>query len=59
MVAPFESCVACYRGDTTTALVIQGEAGFAVAFLNAQLGIPAEDAEAMIQMFAEQDLGGC
>jgi hypothetical protein len=25
-VAPYESCVACFRGDTDTAFVLRGEA---------------------------------
>lgn len=56
-VAPFESCVACLRGDTDTALVLRGEAEFVVAVLHAKLGLPIEQATGTVQAFAEQELG--
>lgn len=55
-VAPFDSCVACYRGDTTTALVFRGEAEWAAAGLHV-LGVSESEALATIELFAEQELG--
>jgi hypothetical protein len=56
-VAPFESCVACYRADTDTGLALRGEAEFGAAFLHAKLGLPMEDALGTIQVFAERESG--
>lgn len=56
-VAPYQSCVKCYRGDVTTAVATQGEAEFHVAFLVKALAIPEDEAIGTINVFAEQELG--
>jgi len=38
-LAPFESCVACFRGDTTTGFAISGEPGFIVDTMRASTGV--------------------
>jgi len=40
-----------------TALVLRGEAEFAVAFLHVQLGLPMEQASGTVEVFAKQALG--
>lgn len=56
-VAPYDSCIACYRGDVTTAVAFQGEAEFVVAGIRRATGIPLEQAEATFMAFAENELG--
>ena len=55
-VAPFESCVACFKGDTTSAVFLEGEAEFAMAALE-RAGLSTELASATVLTMAEQDLG--
>ena len=42
-VAPFQSCIACFRGDTTTGVALKGEAEFCIAGLIV-LGVPEDQA---------------
>jgi hypothetical protein len=57
LVARYESCIACFRGDTSTAFAVVGEAEWAIAGLHALAGIPLDQAEATILVFAQQELG--
>lgn len=55
VVAPFESCVSCFRGDVTTAAVVEGDADYYIATLSKLASIPLDEAEATVQnMFEEQ-----
>jgi hypothetical protein len=45
------------RGDTTTGLVLQGEAEWVIAWLNKVLDLPMEQASRTIEVFCEQELG--
>jgi hypothetical protein len=56
-VAPYKSCVACYRGDVSTAILLEGEAEFHVAALRKLAGIPPDQAKATLLVFAEHELG--
>jgi hypothetical protein len=56
-VAPHDSCVACYKGDTTTALVISGEAEYVVAGIHLMAGLSADEAAAVFHHYAEQEMG--
>jgi hypothetical protein len=56
-VAPFHSCLACYRGDTTTGLILRGQAEWVIAFLHLNLGIPMRTAGGIVEQFAEDTLG--
>ena len=39
---PFQSCVVCFRGDTTTAMMFRGEAELVIAGFM-RLGLPEEE----------------
>lgn len=56
-VAPFESCVSCLKGDTTTAFAVKGSAEAAIAALHLKGGLSVEDAEATVLAYAEHELG--
>jgi hypothetical protein len=53
-VAPHESCVACFKGDTTTGLALRGSDEFKAAGL-AAMGIPVEQAISTIEANAPHD----
>ena len=55
--APYQSCVVCYRGDTTTAVVIQGVAEFHIFFLMRKLGLPEDEAAGTVRACAHYELG--
>jgi hypothetical protein len=46
-VAPYHSCVVCFKGDTTTGLAFKGEAGWVLAGME-MIGIPEERAYPML-----------
>jgi hypothetical protein len=48
--APYQSCICCFKGDVTTALAVNGEAEFHIAFLNVNLGVGPEVAADMVQV---------
>jgi hypothetical protein len=56
-VPPHQSCVACFKGDTTTGFAVEGEAEWCIASLMKVAGLDQETATATFQVFAEQDLG--
>jgi hypothetical protein len=56
-VAPYDACVGCYRGDTTTAVAAKGEAEFIVAAIHRAAGIPIEEAQDTFLVIAEQEMG--
>jgi hypothetical protein len=56
-VAPYNSCIACYRGDTTTMLGLKGEAEFMIATLM-RAGVPQDEATQVIDGVAH-DRYGC
>jgi hypothetical protein len=43
VVAPFDSCVVCLKGDVTTAVAFRGDAEWSIAALTA-LGVPDDQA---------------
>lgn len=55
-VAPFESCVVCYRGDTTTTYAVRGEAEFLVASLT-RAGLPEDEATGLVELVAHDHYG--
>ena len=57
-VAPYQSCVKCFKGDTTTAVGLYGNAEFVVVFLTGALGLEREEAEGTMLGMAEH-LHGC
>lgn len=56
IVAPFESCTRCFRGDTTTGFWLDGEAEWVIVAIHRLAGIPLDQVEAMIAL-CEQELG--
>ena len=56
-VAPFQSCIACFTGDTTTAVSIEGDAEFHVAALIVFAGLGPREAQATFLAFTEYDMG--
>ncbi len=52
-VAPHDSCIACFRGDTDTGLVLQGEAEFLAAGLLV-MGLSEQEAMGTVEVFAEE-----
>ena len=53
-VAPYESCIVCFKGDTTTAVAFRGPAEWLIAGLW-RLGVPKEQAEATILQLAHDE----
>lgn len=53
-VAPFESCIVCFKGDTATAMAVEGEAEWILAALVA-LGIDEATAEAVFRGHLERE----
>jgi hypothetical protein len=56
-VAPYDSCVSCFKGDTTTGFGVRGSAEAAVAMLAKFGGMSQDKATATFLVYAEQDLG--
>lgn len=48
-VAPYHSCIVCFRGDTTTGLALIGSLEFHAAALVA-VGVPMEQATATVSL---------
>lgn len=57
-VAPYQSCVRCFKGDVVTAVGLYGDAEFVAVFLTAQLGLGEEKAVDTLFALAEL-LHGC
>ena len=55
-VAPFESCVACLRGDTNTGLALEGEGEWVIAGLM-RMEIPKRDATVLVEDAAVERYG--
>ena len=56
-VAPYESCIACLRGDTTTIVSVQGEAEFVIAVMHHLAGLSLEDAQRTFLVIAAREYG--
>jgi hypothetical protein len=56
-VAPYESCTACFKGDTTTAVQLEGEAEWQIAALMHWAGLAQDEAAATFLVCAEYTLG--
>lgn len=56
-VAPFESCVACFKGDTTTGVAVRGEFEFTSPRFTRVAGIPLDEAAATGKVLAAQEMG--
>lgn len=48
-VAPFESCIACLKGDTATGLLLEGEPEWIIATLQHVVDLPLVEAKAAMQ----------
>jgi hypothetical protein len=55
-VAPFESCLVCFRGDVPTGVAFEGEAEYLTASL-VVLGIPEDQASALVKLQAHDEYG--
>jgi hypothetical protein len=55
--APWQSCVGCFKGDVTTAVVLEGEAEWIIAGMAHACGISAEEATATFESYAIAELG--
>lgn len=53
-VAPFNSCIACFRGDTTTAVGVEGNAEFHIAAMARLAGIPIDQASGTLLVWLEE-----
>ena len=56
-VPPYQSCIACFKGDTGTAVYVKGVAEFHIAALHKAAGISLDEASATFRNYAEQELG--
>ena len=56
-VAPYNSCIACFRGDTTTVLALKGGAEWIIAAMHKAAGLSLEEASATFHVIAEQEIG--
>ena len=56
-VAPFQSCISCFRGDTKTVVQAEGEAEWHIAALMHWAGLPSEQATATFLFYCEHELG--
>jgi hypothetical protein len=56
IVAPFESCIVCFAGDTTTCIAFEGEAEWMIAGLH-KIGLPVDQAQATFLFIAASELG--
>jgi hypothetical protein len=55
--APFDSCIACHKGDTTTALALEGEAQFVMAGIHYLTGVPLDQAKAFVDLYVHEEFG--
>ena len=53
-VAPYHACIVCYQGDTTTGVVLKGEAEFVLGFMQAKLGMDPDEAYATMRVVQEE-----
>ncbi|MGO8906619.1 MAG: hypothetical protein ACLQMH_13490 [Solirubrobacteraceae bacterium] len=56
--APLESCAGCRKGDTHTALILEGEAEWIAANLHNVTGVSVEEAEGMFEMAEAEAYAG-
>jgi hypothetical protein len=56
-VAPWESCIRCFKGDTGTGFWVEGEAEWCMAGLMVFADLPERDATAVIEHYAQTELG--
>jgi hypothetical protein len=56
-VAPFDSCIGCYRSGVNTGFAAEGEADFIMVVLQKAAGIAPEEARTTFNAYAEQGLG--
>lgn len=56
-VAPYQSCISCYRGDTLTAVILRGEAEFVIVGIARLCGLPLEQAEWTFDLIAREFYG--
>ncbi len=56
-VAPFESCVGCFRGDVATAVHLEGHAEFIVAGVHRLAGLTTKEASATLEAAWGTDRG--
>lgn len=57
-VAPFESCVACFKGDTRTSFVLEGSAEWCIVGLMKLASLDEQTARALVHDYAE-NVHGC
>jgi hypothetical protein len=57
IAAPYEPCIGCDKGGTTTAFAIRGEPEFAAAVLQTAADISPEEAAGAIEVWAELECG--
>lgn len=56
-VAPFHSCIRCYRGDTATGFAVMGEAEFVIVALHKLVGLSLDEARTTFAHLAEHEFG--
>jgi hypothetical protein len=56
-VAPYQSCVACFKGDVNTGFAALGEAEFVMAAMHKMAGLTIEEASATFGALAVQKMG--
>jgi hypothetical protein len=56
-VAPHDACVSCFKGDTTTAFGLRGDAEWIMVGIHKQAALGLQEAKAMFLLVAEQELG--
>lgn len=54
-VAPYDACVACFKGDTTTTVGFAGEPEFVIAAIHKSAAIPMWQAEALLRAHCEEE----
>jgi hypothetical protein len=56
-VAPFHSCIACLKGDTSTLVQVEGDWRYQIAALETLAGLEHNEAAATFQAYCEHDSG--
>jgi hypothetical protein len=56
-VAPFDACVSCFKGDTTTVAVVEGSAEFHIVSLQKLAGLTLKEAYATFDVMSGQQYG--
>jgi hypothetical protein len=54
--APYQSCFGCFKGDTTTGLILEGEAEWIIAALGV-IGVPEKEVHDFVYGIAEERYG--